>query len=289
MRGVEILRPGSFAEALTLLDTDDPMVRPMSGGTALILMMKSGVFQPTRLVSLAGVEVDYRAIEETPDGGLRIGGLATLTALGRSDAVRRVAPVIAAAMPRLSNVRVRNVACVGGALAHADPHMDLPPVLAALGALVNVEGPQGVRSVPVEAFFLGYYETVLEQGELVASVTVPPQAGWRSIYRKCTTRAAEDWPALGVAVSLRETGGKVEAARVMVSAATEKLTRVDVAEKALVGVPLDAATIAEAADRAADTVETIDDAQGAAAYKTELLRVHLRRALTAIATGEEGA
>src|SRR5918992_598982 len=108
----ELAQADSLSQAISLLDSED--ARPLSGGTALMLMMKAGVLRPKRLVSLRKLGLD--AIE--PNG-------------------------------TLSNVRVRNVATVGGALAHADPHMDLPPLLCALGARVTIEGRKGRRTVPV--------------------------------------------------------------------------------------------------------------------------------------------
>lgn len=286
MRGFELLTPASLSEAIAALDTDDPTVRPMSGGTGLMLMMKSGVFQPSALVSLAGVEESHGRIEADADGGLRLGGLTTLTTLEHSGEVRRLAPVIARTMTRLSNVRVRNVARVGGNLAHGDPHMDLPPVLASLGAEAEVVGQDGARQVAVESLYAGYYETVLEPGELIAAVRVPPQSGWQSTYMKVTTRAAEDWPALGIALSLKLDGETVTDARFFVSAATELLTRASVAEAVLCGQALSAPGLfARTADAAAGEIETVDDAQGTAGYKSALLRVHTRRALERIACG----
>jgi len=279
MRGFEIVHPGSLREAIAMLDGDDPSVRPWSGGTALMLMMKTGVFQPSRLVCLAGIENSYSAIAATPDGGLRIGAMATLVSVEYSPDVLRVAPVIARAMKRLSNVRVRNVARVGGNLAHGDPHMDLPPVLAALGAEVAVSGSQGQRRIAVENLFSGYYETVLNKGELITEVIVPPQRGWSSAYLKCTTRSADDWPALGVAVSLKVENGKIAQSRVTIGAATEKLTRLHSAEAALANAGADDTTFARAADAAASEATTVDDSRGSADYKTALVRVYTRRAL----------
>src|SRR5262249_61906268 len=115
-------------------------------------------------------------------------------------------PVLAQTLRPLSNVRVPNVPPIGGNLAHADPHMDLPPVLAALGAQVTIAGPAGERSVAVEHLFAGYYETVLARNELIAKVSVPPLGGRRAAYVKVTTRSADDWPALGVAVALDAQG-----------------------------------------------------------------------------------
>ena len=129
----ELAEPASLAAAIMLLDPDDPTIRPIAGGTALMLMMKAGVFQPTKLVSLRKIEGEYSSIRAEADG-LRIGAMTTLRTLERLDAVRKHAPVITRTLRTLSNVRVRNVATVGGALAHADPHMDLPPVLIARSA-----------------------------------------------------------------------------------------------------------------------------------------------------------
>src|SRR5437588_2851447 len=153
------MEPETLGEALALLDPDDVSVRPIAGGTALMLMMKAGVFRPTRLIALRRVAGED-GIELAADGSLHVGALATLSALGRTKAVHDAFPVIAQTLRTLSNVRVRNVATIGGNLAHAVPHMDLPPVLAALGAQVMIAGPTGERKVAVENLFAGYYQTV---------------------------------------------------------------------------------------------------------------------------------
>ena len=146
MIAFEIAEPRSLREATSLLDPDDPTIRPLGGGTALMLMMKAGVFQPTKLVSLRSVEPPYSQIKIESDGSIRIGGLATLASLEHSKDIQARLPVITRTMPLLSNVRVRNVATVGGCLAHGDPHMDLPPIMISLGARVTVIGPKGERS-----------------------------------------------------------------------------------------------------------------------------------------------
>ena len=279
MKGFELVHPASLREAIAMLDTGDPSVRAFSGGTALMLMMKTGVFRPSRLVCLAGTETSHAAIAEKPGGGLSIGALATLTSIEYSPDVIRLAPVMARAMKRLANVRVRNVGRIGGSLAHGDPHMDLPPVLAALGAEVSVEGPGGQRRLAVENLYSGYYETVLKQGELITAVHVPPQRGWCSAYLKCTTRSADDWPALGVAVALKVENGSIADSRIAVAAATERLMRLRSAEAALAGEKAADAAIARAAEAAAAEAQTVDDSRGSAAYKTALVRVYVRRAL----------
>ncbi len=188
-------------------------------------------------------------------------------------------------MARLSNVRVRNVATVGGALAHGDPHMDLPPVAMALGGRVRIVRADGERELAVEDLLTGYYETALQPNELIASLTLPAQGNRRAAYMKVTAGSADDWPALGVAVALDAADGKIGTARVVVSAATPKAMRLPAVEKLLAGAQLDDKTLQAAGDAAAEEAEIIGDVRGSAAYKRELLRVYIGRALRA-ASGE---
>src|ERR1017187_6445067 len=128
MTPFELNEPASLKEAIALIDPDDPDVRAIAGGTALMLMMKAGVFRPRRLVSLRKLGDGFACIAATPSGDLTIGAMTPLSALEHPPDVLRPAPVLVSTMRRLENVRVPNVAPIGGALAHADPHMDLPPV-----------------------------------------------------------------------------------------------------------------------------------------------------------------
>jgi carbon-monoxide dehydrogenase medium subunit len=279
MTPFEIVEAASLREAVTLLDPEDMSIRPIAGGTALMLMMKAGVFQPMRLISLRGVEKRASGVQIGADGGVRIGALSTLAALERSSDLKLVLPVIDRTLRELSNVRVRNVATVGGNLAHGDPHMDLPPVLIALDASVTVLGPDGERIVPVAELLTGYYETQLATNELISEIVIPPQNGKRSVYLKCTTRAAHDWPALGVAIAIAGDRDRIAEANVVISAATEKATRLDKASALLVGQPPSAKLLRDVADAAATEVELTGDVRGSAPYKQQLVRVYVERAL----------
>jgi aerobic carbon-monoxide dehydrogenase medium subunit len=285
MTPFELLEPRSLTEAAGLLGGGDASARPVAGGTAVMLMMKMGMLRPTRLVSLRAIEKRYSEIGAAPDGGLRIGAMTTLSALERSSMVKSKAPVIIRTLRTLSNVRVRNVATLGGHLAHADPHMDLPPVLIALGATVTTVSARGGRTLPLAELHAGYLETTLERGELIAEVTVPAQGQRRAAYFKCTTRSADDWPALGVAVSLdigsENQGGAVRDALIVISAATDKPTRLTGAEGVLRGARPDEATLRRAGDAGAAEAGVIADAHGSAAYKRELVRVYVARAVRA--------
>src|SRR5213076_1045157 len=136
-----------------------------------------------------------------------------------------------------------------------DPHMDLPPLLSALGAVVTIAGPKGERSAPVEALYAGYLETTLARDELITHLRVPAMGRRRAAYLKCTTRSADDWPALGVAVVLDG-----EKSSIVVSAATDKPTRL-------------------ASVEAAEGLQIESDLHGSAVYMKHLVRVYLARAI----------
>jgi carbon-monoxide dehydrogenase medium subunit len=289
MTPFELLEPRSLREAAALLDSGGPSVRPVAGGTAVMLMMKLGVLRPARLVSLRAVEKRYSEITVGPEGELRIGAMVTLSALGGSPVIPKEAPVIARTLRTLSNVRVRNVATLGGHLAHADPHMDLPPVLMALGARITIVDAKGERAMPLEQLHKGYLETTLKRGELIAEVIIPKQGARRAAYLKCTTRSADDWPALGIAAVLDLDGANVRDARIVVGAATDTPTRLTKAEAVLRGAQADDATLARAGEAGAAEAGVIGDAHGSAPYKRELLRVYLARAVrAALDSGRHG-
>ena len=274
----DLAEPTSLAAAIKLLNPDDPTIRPIAGVTALMLMIKAGVFNPEKLISLRKIESKYSTISAGADG-LRIGAMTTLSALEHSADVQKHAPVVTRALRTLSNVRVRNVATVGGALAHGDPHMDLPPVLMALGATLTVIGPKGERKLAVEDLFAGYYETVLEKNELIAEVHVPSQGSKKASYFKVTTGSADDWPALGVAVVIDGSGNSIKSARLVASAATDKATRLKSAEALLNGKTIDDKLLREAGEAALGDCEFIADVRGSVPYKRELMKVYVRRAI----------
>src|SRR5262244_3983880 len=152
--------------------------------------------------------------------------------------------------------------------------MDLPPVLIALGASVQVVGPSGERDIPVEELITGYMTTVLGNDELIAALHVPSQTGRRAAYAKVTARTADDWPALGIAASI----GAADV-RIAIGAATEIPMRLTQTEALFAGRRIDQALLCEAGKCAAAEAPVVGDLHGSAAYKRVLVEVHLRRAL----------
>jgi aerobic carbon-monoxide dehydrogenase medium subunit len=280
MKPFELAEPKTLSEAVALLDPADSSVRALAGGTALMLMMKARLFQPTRLVSLHRLNGSLRGVRQSADGSLSIGALSSLRDLERSSVIASSTPAITHALRTLANVRIRNVATIGGHLAHGDPHMDLPPILLTMQARVRAVSSRGERWINMSEFFVGYYQTALAKDELIAELAIPPQPkDVCTAYAKCTALSADDWPAVGVAVWYRLQEQRIADVRIAISAATERPIRSSAAEAALAGSPTEPAAFARAADAAAQEVQTLADIRGSASYKREMVRVFVRRAL----------
>lgn len=280
MKSFELVEPKTLSEAVALLDPADSSVRALAGGTALMLLMKARLFQPTRLVSLHRLNGALRGIRPGKDGGMSIGAMTSLREMERSPLLATATPAMTHALRMLANVRIRNVATIGGHLAHGDPHMDLPPILLTMQARVLAVSARGERWIDMSDFFTGYYQTALAKDELIAEVEIPAQpAGVYSAYAKCTALSADDWPAVGVAVWCRLEGALIREARIAISAATERPIRAAGGEIALVGSPAEPAAFTRAADAAAEEIQTLADIRGSASYKREMVRVYVRRAL----------
>src|SRR6266850_248531 len=175
MRSFDLVEPATLGEAVKLLDPQDKSVRAIAGGTALMLMMKTRLFQPTRLISLRRLDGELRGIRTNEGSGLRIGAMTSLAELEYSPLLASTYPVMSRALRMLSNIRIRNVATLGGHLAHGDPHMDLPPILIALGARVRTVGPIGERWIDMADLITGYYQLAIARDELIIEVHVPAQ------------------------------------------------------------------------------------------------------------------
>ncbi len=283
MRRFQLLEPRSIEEACGLLD-QHPDAKPIAGGTALLILIKQGVYLPTTLINLKKIHGASDVAYDSA-GGLRIGALATINDVAGSAAVREHYPVLASACHVVANVRIRNLATIGGNLAHADNQSDPPTALLALGARVELTCSRGTRDVNLSDFLFSSYETALQPGEVLSAVLVPPQkAGLRGTYLKFTTRSSEDRPCAGVAALVDSRNGTCDELRLVVGAVSPTPVRVEVAEAMARGARLTPDLIEAMAGEAAKAVEPIDDLRGPADYKRHLVGALTRRALETCAT-----
>src|SRR5438034_5286954 len=170
LREVEYAKPGSVAEALELLASNDG-ARALAGGQTLINVMKARAASPDMLVDLNGLE-ELLGIELAGDGTLTIGAMTTYSELMAS-AEAKARPILGEVCAQIADVQVRNRGTIGGNLCSNDPTNHLPPVLVAVGATMTVTGATGTRTVPAEEFFRGVYLTAVGSGELLTGVSVP--------------------------------------------------------------------------------------------------------------------
>lgn len=279
MQPFDLLQPGTANEALSLLREHGEDAQLVAGGAMLLILMQQGLMSPRVLVSVTDIaELGGCADDQ---GGLWIGATATLREIERSPLVTERYPMLHEALLQVANVRVRNVATLGGHLAHSDPHLDLPPVLSVLGAEVEIRSVEGTRSLPVGDLFTGYYENALAPGEIITAISVPsPTPGWHGTYLKYCSLTPTDWPTVGVAAMVRIEDGSIAEARVAAGSVAERPLRLSEAEARLAGMSPASAVVDEVAKAYADAADPLPDVRGSVEYKRKMTRVFVRRAIT---------
>lgn len=270
--------PQTLSEALDLLAQMNGRTHINAGGTDLLLKMKAGLLQPETIVNIKHLP-ELKGIQFDETDGLTLGALTTLRELTRTAVIREHYPVLADAASLMASEQIRSFATVGGNLANGSPSADLAPPLIALGGTAVIISPSGERRLPLEKFFLGPGQTVLDSGELLQEIHLPPPTG-KTIYRKHSPRAYMDIAVVGVAVNLHQNGGLCRQARIVLGAVAPVPLRVKEAEAVLERHEVDDGHIAQAAQIAADTCSPIDDVRGSAWYRRRMVQVLTRRGLT---------
>jgi carbon-monoxide dehydrogenase medium subunit len=280
MNPFEFRQPDSLEEALTLMHDLGEDARVMAGGTALVIMLKQRLVMPDCLISLQKL----RSLDhiEAANGEVRLGALTTHRTVEQSPVIRARIPALAQTYHQVATIRIRNVATVGGALAHADPNQDPPVMLLALDAKVRLASTSGAREVALEEFFTDYYETVRRPDELVTDVIVPtPNPHSSSVYLKFLPRTADDYATVGVAatVSIDPATETCQDCRIAMGCVASTPVRAQEAEAVVRGQRLTPALAQEAGALAQQVTDPISDVRGSAEYKRAMAGVFVRRAL----------
>ncbi|WCK52341.1 xanthine dehydrogenase family protein subunit M [Aneurinibacillus sp. Ricciae_BoGa-3] len=276
----EWVEPETLDEVKEAIGSGDEGTRIVSGGTALSLIMKQGIYAPERLVCLKRVKNNLSYIKTDEQGNLHIGSMTTLREIEVSPMVKVFAPVITQALQHVANPRIRYVASIGGNLSHGDAHLDLPPILLALEAKVKAESTAGERWIELKDFFQGYYVTSLRSDEILTEVFIPkPDHRLIGTYYKYTTLSNDDWPTLGVAAFVKRDDDKIADIRLVISAVTDVPNRLVEIEDMLIGQEATEALLDEAGQSACELIEPLEDLRGSVWYKKEMAKVHIRRVL----------
>jgi aerobic carbon-monoxide dehydrogenase medium subunit len=273
----DLHRPRSIEEATGLVDVHGEDAALYCGGTELLLLLKLGFASFGHLVDLK--RIDELAGVRADDGVLVVGAAVTHRELERSDLVRDRLPSLATMERGVANLRVREVGTLGGNLCFSDPHSDPATFLLALDAEVECRrGGETARRMPVSDFVVGPYQTSLRPGEVLTAVRIPdPPHGTTVAHAKFTFH---ERPTATVACLARVVEATVVEARVAVGSVGARPVRATAAEQMLTGAPgdeLDEGLLLEAGERAAEAAAPVDDANGSAEYKAQLVRVLVRR------------
>ena len=268
--------PSTLAEAIALLAAADGEAKILAGGQSLIPMMKLRFAAPAILVDINGVSgLDYHRADA--DGTYRIGALCRHADLEKSATLGDHQPTIAAAAPIVADPLVRTRGTLVGSVCHADPQGDWASVMVSLEGAIVAQGPNGQRTIPVNDFIDGPFQTVLANDEIAVEAVVPPARGTRAGGYLKLERRVGDFATVGVAVSVEMSGDSVARAGIGLTGVGPATINASDAAAALVGTALDSDAVDAAAQLAAEAAQPRSDHRGSADYKRHVVATFVRR------------
>lgn len=269
--------PSTVDEAVALLDRLGADAKVLAGGHSLVPAMRFRLAQPQYLVDINRIDGLSHVRED--GGALVIGALTREAELEHAPLVAERYPLLADAGKVIADPLVRNRGTVGGNLAHADPANDHPAVMLAYGATLVAQGPGGRREIPVDDFFVGLFESALEPNEILVEIRIPtPPPGSGGAYEKFE-RKVGDYAVSAAAVQLTMSGHTCSAARIGLTNVSAVPMRANGAEEALVGNEVTDEVVEAAGQAAAEECDPSADLRGSEAYKRDITRVLVKRAI----------
>lgn len=270
------LKAKTVKEALDLLEEHKENYKIICGGQSLLILMRQGLVAPANLIDIKSIE-ELSYINFKPKVGLKIGATTTHSKIEKSSPVKKHYPVLVNMEKNLASVQTRNWGTIGGNLAHGDPAGDPGPVFIALNATVKMANRERERSIPLEEFFIDYFETALEDGELLLEVQLPvapPRTA--TIYEKFNIiKNDQGIVSVAVSITMDEKASSCRDARIVLGAAASIPIRAKKAEKLLIGQKLDDSLLEKIGKKAFEEADPVADI-----HATEEYRRHLVEALT---------
>jgi len=274
----DYLEPKSLKEACELLEQHPDDAKLIAGGTALVIWMRMRLLNPAVVISLEKIP-DFNYIRHDDKDGLRIGAGARHREIELAPVVRSHYPLLHETFRKVAQPRIRNMGTIGGNLCQGDPLTDPGASLMALDAEITLASAKGKRVIPLEQFFIDYYQTDLSPGEILTEIRVPPPAkGLRWSHIKFMPRSQEDFATVGVALTMRAQNDHCEDIRLALNSVAPTILRAKRAEGVLRGKKITDNLLQEMGEIAATEVDPMDDNRGSADYKREMVEVLVRRA-----------
>ena len=277
----EYFAPKDVSEACRLLQEHDGRAKVMAGGTDLLVHMKHRTVIPRYVIGLKHLP-DLGYVQYSEDRGLRIGSLATHQSVAESPLIKERFGALGAACSKVGTPQIRSMGTVGGNLCNGSPSSDSAPPLIALNAAVKLQGLEGERVIPLEAFFVGPGETALRAGEILTEIQVPsPPLRTKLAYVKLPARTAVDMAAVSAAVfvTLDSKNEICHDIRIVLGAVAPTPLRARRAEKVLKGKKIEDPLIQETARLASEEAQPISDIRSSADYRKEMVKVLTKQAI----------
>ncbi len=268
-------------EALQALTSGGEDAKILAGGQSLVPLLRLRLAAPALLIDLNGVD-ELRGVRDDGDA-LVVGAMTTHSAVLNDPLIAQYASLVHQATATVADRQVRHRGTFGGSLAHADPAGDLPAVAIASGAVFEIAGPGGRRSVPATEFFRDYLTTAIGPDEILTAVRLPKREGWGTHYEKFQ-RMAQAWAIVGVAAAVRRENGSIAEAAIALTNMGSTPIHAAAVEQALIGSDGSLEAITAAAAHAVDGTSPTGDVNASADYRRHLAGVLTRRAIqTALA------
>lgn len=270
----EYKKASSVDEAISLMNEDS---RILAGGHSLIPALKLRLDEPGQLIDISSIE-SIRVIRDN-ENSITIGAAATHAEIANNEALSQHAPMMAIAAHTIGDIQVRNAGTIGGSMAHADPAADWPAVLLAADANVVIKHANGQREVDIDQFFKGFYETALEDGEIITAIRIPKTSfNAHSTYAKFKQPASR-FAIVGCAAAVELDGNTVKNARIGMTGLSYNAFRCVSIENALKGKELNESNIDEAIVDVTEGNDVMHDHYASVKYRTHLASVYIKRAL----------
>ncbi len=276
----DYVKPSSVEEALAVLAQSGDDAKILAGGQSLIPVLRLRMATPSVLIDLGGISA-LRGIREDGDS-IAIGAMTSYHDIIRDDLIAEHVTLLGQATATVADNQVRHRGTLGGSLAHADPAGDLGGVALALDAEMVLAGQSGTRTVGAAEFFVDYFTTALDEGEILTEIRFPRYTGWGSHYEKFN-RTAQAWSMVAIAAAIRTEGGTIAEARVGLTNMGTTPIRATGVEQALIGQAPTAEAVRAAAERVTEGTSAPSDADAAADYREHLAKVLTGRAVLAAA------
>jgi len=275
----EYIRAKTTDEAINLLLELGDGAKILNGGTDIIPPMNDGLISPKYLIDIKELP-DMNYLEHDEKDGLRIGALTKLRTIEFSKMVWEKNPSVAQAAKYVASSQVRAKGTMAGNICNASPSCDTAPILIAQNAKVMARRLENTVSIPAVEFFKGVKKTVLEQGQIVTGIIIPPLGKNEcATYIKHSVRKAMDLAIVGVAVWLKMEGKKCVDCRIALGAVATTPIRAPEAEKIIIGTELTDDVLGKAAVAAMNSCRPISDVRASAEYRADMVRVFTKRAV----------